>query len=1056
MGKGTWPWRKPKHDHKAGSLSGKQKPRNRMLIGMDVARDLYNNMTIREGGTKSTSPMADTSNFGGCPYRRCRNILTAQPTASTRRRGTHSVNSSGFLGDVEYDYCLPLALDVKMEGEEEAMRWIEDDTRDLAVSDPQASETSSLADGVSKWQGDPSKPPASDGGKGDPSKSPVSDGGKGGSSMTAKPQRLPIKRPTQHATKGRPVMLLTNHFKVSLTRTDQILYHYDVTLKYDDGELGEGVRRKVMKQLYETYASHLAHKVFAYDGEKGLFTVGPLPFKNNVFDVVLCDDASSGKTGTSRSPGGDGSPGPSDKKRMKRAVYPKRFKVEIASTSAARIPMSAIAQVLRGGQESENSQEAIRVLDIILRQHSARQGCLLVRESFFRSEFGSIDVGSGVIGCRGFHSSFRPTQNGLSLNFDLSTTMVVRHGPVIDFLLFNQNIKDCKRIDWGKAKRALNNLWIKTTHRKAEFKIVGLSEKRCYEQKFSRKQGEGNGTVEVTVYDYYMDRWSIKPDNSADLPCLIVGEPDRPTYLPLELCHLLPLQRYKKSLSTLQRSKLVEGSRQKPRDRMSTLSRALRDNNYDTEPMLRECGISISRDPMKVEGRVLQAPQLSVAHGRELYTPNGRWNFNNDRFIRPIKVTTWGVVNFSARCNVSDLIRRLMESAHKKGIQIDNCGAIIEEGGDMRRERPAKRVEAMFKQIQDISNQKPAFLLCLLPEKNCDIYGPWKRECLAEHGIFTQCLVPPANIKDQYLTNVLLKINAKLGGLNSQLKSEINKGIPLVSTISTIIFGMDVSHGSPGRSDVPSVAAVVSSLEWPNISKYRASVCTQAPRLETIDNLFKQVGDNDQGLIKASLLEFYKSSRGKKPEQIIIFRDGVGESQFDDVLNTELADIIEACKFLDDKWLPKFTVIVAQKNHHTRFFPHNDNGRNPNVQPGTVVDDGICHPSNYDFYMCAHYGMIGTTRPTHYQVLHDEIGFSPDELQELVHSLSYVYQRSTTAISVVAPIYYAHLAAAQVAKFTRLDDMSETSSSHATQAAPALVPELPRLHDKVASSMFFC
>ncbi|KAK1664254.1 hypothetical protein QYE76_052413 [Lolium multiflorum] len=883
-------------------------------------------------------------------------------------------------------------------------------------------------------KGDPSKPPASDGGKGDPSKSTMSDGGKGGSSMTAKTQRLPIKRPPQHATKGRTV-----------------------TLKYEDGELalGEGVGRKVMKQLFETYASHLAHKVFAYDGEKGLFTVGPLPFKNNDFDVVVCG-ASSGKTGTSRSPGGDGSPGPSDKKRMKRAEYAKRFKVEIASTSAARIPMSAIAQVLRGGQESKNSQEAIRVLDIILRQHSARQGCLLVRQSFFRSEFGSIDLGSGVIGCRGFHSSFRPTQNGLSLNFDLSTTMVVRPGPVIDFLLFNQNIRDRKRIDWGKAKRALNNLRIKTTHRKAEFKIVGLSEKTCYEQKFSRKQGEGNGTVEVTVYDYYMDRWSMKLDNSADLPCLNVGETDRPTYLPLELCHLLPLQRYKKSLSTLQRSKLVEGSRQKPLERMSTLSRALRDNNYDTESMLRECGISISRDPIKAEGRVLQAPQLSVAHGRELYTPNGRWNFNNDRFIRPIKVTAWGVVNFSARCNVSDLIRRLMESARRKGIQIDNCGAIIEEGGDMKRERPEKRVETMFKQILDISDQNPAFLLCLLPEKNCDIYGPWKRECLAEHGIFTQCLVPPANIKDQYLTNVLLKINAKLGGLNSQLKSEINKGIPLVSTISTIIFGMDVSHGSPGRSDVPSVAAVVSSLEWPNISKYRASVCTQAPRLETIDKLFKQVGDDDQGLIKPSLLEFYKSSGGKKPEQIIIFRDGVGESQFDDVLNTELADIIEACKFLDYKWLPKFTVIVAQKNHHTRFFPHNGNERNPNVHPGTVVDDAICHPSNYDFYMCAHYGTIGTTRPTHYQVLHDEIGFSPDELQELVHSLSYVYQRSTTAISVVAPIYYAHLAAAQVAKFTRLDDMSETSSSHATQAAPALVPELPRLHSDVASSMFFC
>lgn len=32
----------------------------------------------------------------------------------------------------------------------------------------------------------------------------------------------------------------------------------------------------------------------------------------------------------------------------------------------------------------------------------------------------------------------------------------------------------------------------------------------------------------------------------------------------------------------------------------------------------------------------------------------------------------------------------------------------------------------------------------------------------------------------------------------------------------------------------------------------------------------------------------------------------------------------------------------------------------------------------------------GTTRPTHYHVLLDEVGFSADDLQELVHSLSYV------------------------------------------------------------------
>ena len=32
--------------------------------------------------------------------------------------------------------------------------------------------------------------------------------------------------------------------------------------------------------------------------------------------------------------------------------------------------------------------------------------------------------------------------------------------------------------------------------------------------------------------------------------------------------------------------------------------------------------------------------------------------------------------------------------------------------------------------------------------------------------------------------------------------------VPIVNKIPTIILGMDVSHGSPGRSDIPSIAAV--------------------------------------------------------------------------------------------------------------------------------------------------------------------------------------------------------------------------------------------------------
>ena len=40
------------------------------------------------------------------------------------------------------------------------------------------------------------------------------------------------------------------------------------------------------------------------------------------------------------------------------------------------------------------------------------------------------------------------------------------------------------------------------------------------------------------------------------------------------------------------------------------------------------------------------------------------------------------------------------------------------------------------------------------------------------------------------------------------LAIEHSPSIPVVSKAPTIILGMDVSHGSPGQSDVPSIAAV--------------------------------------------------------------------------------------------------------------------------------------------------------------------------------------------------------------------------------------------------------
>ncbi|XP_045814112.1 protein argonaute 16 isoform X1 [Trifolium pratense] len=863
-----------------------------------------------------------------------------------------------------------------------------------------------------------------------------------------------ISRPGVGTT-GKRIALLVNLFKVAADATDATFFQYSVTITSEDKRVIEnkGIGRKLIDKLHQTYSSELGGKSFVYDGDRTLYTVGPLP--DNKFEFTVLLEESFAKHSSTECPGADGSPH-GENKRSKRSFPPKAFTVEISFS--AKIPLQSIALSLKGIESYANSQDALRVLDTILRQRAANRGCLLVRQSFFHDDSKNfIDVGGGVTGVRGFHSSFRLTQGGLSLNMDVSTTMIVKPGPVIDFLLTNQSVREPRYIDWAKAKRMLKNLRVRATHRNQEFKISGLSEKPCIQQLFSLKMKNGEDsnaekTVDVTVYEYFAKHRGIELTSSAYLPCLDVGKPNRPIFLPLELCSLLPLQRYTKALSPVQRASLVEKSRQKPQERIKILTNAIGNSCYDDDAVLTACGISIDKQFTPVEGRVLETPKLKVGKNEDCFPNNGRWNFKNKTLLQPSHIEYWAVVNFSAQCDTSYITRELIKCGMSKGINIERPFTLIEEEAQMRKSNPVARVEKMFELLISKLTKRPKLILCVLPErKNCNIYGPWKRKCLSEIGVVTQC-ISPLKITDQYLTNVLLKINSKLGGINSLLAIEHSGNLTLLKDTPTMILGMDVSHGSPGRSDIPSIAAVVGSRCWPLISRYRASVRSQSPKVEMIDALFKPLGDGiDDGIIRELLLDFYHTSN-HKPTQIILFRDGVSESQFQQVLNIELNQIIKAYKYIDGVDVPKFTVIVAQKNHHIKLFQAN---ALENVPPGTVVDTKIVHPRNYDFYMCTHAGMIGTSRPVHYHVLLDEIGFSPDGLQNLINSLAYVNQRSTTATSIVAPICYAHHAAAQMRQFLNFDELSEASLSPDSEGNIP-IPELPRLHTDVNTSMFFC
>ncbi|KAL6557384.1 argonaute 5 [Orobanche minor] len=253
----------------------------------------------------------------------------------------------------------------------------------------------------------------------------------------------------------------------------------------------------------------------------------------------------------------------------------------------------------------------------------------------------------------------------------------------------------------------------------------------------------------------------------------------------------------------------------------------------------------------------------------------------------------------------------------------------------------------------------------------------------------------------------------RVGGRNTVLEQALTRRLPILCERPTIVFGADVTHPQPGEDSSPSIAAVVASMDWPELTKYIGLVSAQPHREEIIQDLYNVKQDAKRGvvhggMIREHLIAFYKST-GHKPHWIIFYRDGVSEGQFSQVLLHEMDAIRKACLSIEAGYMPKVTFVVVQKRHHTRWFPSNHGDRRTtdksgNILPSTVVDTKICHPHEFDFYLCSHAGIQGTSRPAHYHALFDEIGFTADQLQILTNCLCYTYARCTRSVSIAETI----------------------------------------------------
>ncbi|KIM87566.1 hypothetical protein PILCRDRAFT_815121 [Piloderma croceum F 1598] len=807
---------------------------------------------------------------------------------------------------------------------------------------------------------------------------------------------VPTRR---RGTVGRPLSVTTNSFKVDTLPRKQF-YQYDVITP-------EPRHPRHAQEIVDRLQSHTAPDVFRpkalYDGQAIMFASRVLNLAgggSGNFNVFMSDRPPP--------PGASG-----------RGVY----SVKLTRAAAQVIDFTALADLITGkGGSSPRTLTAINILQLLIRAAPNLMYPHTLR-AYYTSAGKSNHIGGGLELWRGFFQSVRPCVGQMLINVDVSVSAMYRSGTLQEValsVLGSNNMRDLtapeNHANLKKLKNFFKNVLVMVTptggrpnERSRKKKIRGLVA-NAGEFEFEKDGGQ------TTVKDHFKEAHGYMLQHPLIFG-ILVGSKERAIVFPAEVCTVVEGQIYKKKVPQELTSHVVKFATSKPEDRLRTIKQGSGMRapifEYETSPFMQDAGMRVSPAPVRIDGRVLPTPKLVFGDNEAMRIQNGGWNVTKNKFKEPMPLIAWAVIDYArnhhkAQSFIDMLLRcfQVLEYLQPYTSAVNGQGNI---SGDLMNVAHATMDWAGQQAMQLPPDQRPpkpsriALIICILPYPAAEIRRAVKHFGDVESGIPTQCIrvdkIKEGNHLNQYCNNVALKINARLGGLNSVTSS---RALAELQQNKFMIFGADVGHPGAGMKNQPSVASMVWSFDN-HAMKYAAFSSVQEPRQEHIEEL---------GSMMTRALDAYGEMWKAAPARLVLFRDGLSEGEFEGVGAREIEAIEGA---INEIWTlrkltvpkPKLTYIVVGKRHHVRFFPDSGTGdKSGNCPPGFVADSGIDSPLAADFYILSHGGLLGTSRPSHYTVLRDDIfSNNPDALQELAYTLCHCYAKATRSVSIPAPVY---------------------------------------------------
>ncbi|RKF71355.1 Protein argonaute 5 [Golovinomyces cichoracearum] len=768
---------------------------------------------------------------------------------------------------------------------------------------------------------------------------------------------------------------------------------------------------------------------------------------------------------------------------------------------------------------SENAQfphglETIQVLNAVFGHHpQSHDGNVSVGQNRHfaikpnSTGFHSWDLDGGLVSLRGYFQSVRPATGGVLLNVN-AIHGVFYESLRLDYLYAKLGAANKKNLADKLKGNRIGQLHLPTRKNKQGIEIPNVKsiwglatpgdgkggkdehppQVRAYgagpkDIRFWLNDRAGGESADkspktlpvntyITIYDYFKTKYPQVNLNPAN-PVVNVGSSLRPNYLPAEVCLMLPGQPVKRKLNSQQTQEMIKFACRTPsQNATSVVQDGKQVLSLNQNPTLANFDLSVGKSLISVAARVLMPPAVRYGGTGSLVPRNGSWNMINVKFHTGVKLGPWTCVMFPTQgrseidvANMRSHVTALQTQLAAAGVSAPELLAPSPatcEINPMDRDGNDRRIRALFEQIRTRQPQ-PKLVLCILGRNDPGVYNSIKTAADTSAGIHTVCVVNSKFTKqqrqEQYFGNVALKFNLKAGGVNHILDPA---KLGIVSEGKTMVVGIDVTHPSPGsREGAPSVAGIVASVDkflgqWPSAFSIQAKSKTE------------MVSDLESLLI--SRLELWQKKNRTLPENILIYRDGVSEGQYKLVLNDELPQIRNACRLQypandTKRGLPKISIVVCGKRHHTRFYPKSlaEADRSTNCVAGTVVDRGVTEARNWDFYLQAHACLQGTARSCHYYVILDEIFRSAkvksphrnhaDSLEELTNNMSYLFGRATKAVSLCPPAYYADLLCTRVRCYlSEVFDPSEAQS--VVSGAPSMVDTI-NVHPNLKDTMYY-